>query len=311
MYVLPRATIAPMVTTQCIFCKSKQNITELYPATYSEAHLSSRKFSARTYANRIHMRMVRCSNCSLVFSNPILPASQMQLLYRYSACTYDALIPYAGSTYADLIETVLPHLGNKPSLVDVGCGTGFVLSELKKRHKLTKLYGVEPSSVMADMAPKDLRKNITVDIFKPNQFPKNSLDVVSCFHTLDHMRDPLTFINEAYKILKPGGFIVLVVHDVGSWSVKLMGERSPVFDIEHVYLFNTQTITKLLSSVNFKNITSHALSNTYPLWYWLHMSGLPFGLNDKLSTISQKMQFGFTPLSLAAGNMYAIAQKPL
>lgn len=234
----------------------------------------------------------------------------MKSLYTYSACTYDELIPYAGQTYVDLVTSIHHMLPQSPRMLDVGCGTGFVLHELHKRYGYKKLFGVEPSSVMVSLAEKSIRKNIQIDIFKKNMYPKNYFDVVMCFHTLDHMRDPNMFVQEAYSLLRPGGHLIIVVHDVGSWSVSLMGERSPVFDIEHVYLFNKQTITQLLMQNKFYNISAHALRNTYPLWYWIHMSGLPFGLNDTMMTLSKTMQFGYKPLSIAAGNMYAIAQKP-
>ena len=95
--------------------------------------------------------------------------------------------------------------------------------------------------------------------------------------------------------------MIVVTHDTQGLSVKLFGERSPIFDIEHIFLFNKKTIAALFKRATFKLVNVKNLVNTYPLSYWIRMSGL--GLNISWLPIDP-------PISLSGGNIVTVAQKP-
>ena len=211
--------------------------------------------------------------------------------------------------YFDLFHHIRTKLPRGPKVLEVGCGNGFFLEALRKK-RIVDVWGVEPGKQMIHEAPKYLLNRIKNDIFKRNQFARNSFDAVCCFHTLDHMTDPNLFAEESLRILKPGGFVLVVVHDTGGWSVKLFGERSPIFDIEHIYLFNKQNLWQLFANAGFTATEVNNLVNTYPISYWLRMSGIP----QVVKTLSQKIldtvKLSQVRFSFAGGNIYLIAQKP-
>ena len=190
----------------------------------------------------------------------------------------------------------------KPQVVEVGCGTGFFLERLKGLG-ITNVWGVEPGKAMVNQAPGWLKRRIHPGLFKRGLFPPNRFDLICCFHTLDHLVSPRTFIKESYRILKPGGLIMIVVHDSQGWSVKLWGERSPIFDIEHIYLFDKKNLSTVFKRDKFEIIDVFDLVNTYPLEYWLKMSGLPSWL--KHAGLLAKL-----PVSLKGGNIALVARKP-
>ena len=293
----------------CALCGKNQDIRELYPATFDITSISKKTYSARRHPDHIHYRLVRCSNCGLIFSNPILPPSVIAGLYKQSVCTYEDQIPYAVQTYGELFEDIRPRLPKHPKDLEVGCGNGFFLESLQK-NGIRDVWGVEPGKQMVDEAPKSLRLRIKNDIFKKKQFAQNSFDVVCCFHTLDHMTDPNLFIQETLRILKPSGFVIVVVHDTAGWSVKLFGERSPIFDIEHIYLFNKQTLRQLFTKHGFVSADVRNLVNTYPLSYWLRMSGFAKGMKTIGEFLLAITGLSKKNISFAGGNIYLIAQKP-
>lgn len=288
-----------MLPIVCALCGKKQKIRLLYPATFSHQRVSKDIYSARRMPDRIHYRILRCQRCGLIFSSPIFPPNKIANWYRQSSCTYSSQVPYLVATYLKLHEEIKHLLPSRPKVLEIGCGNGYFLNALMDRG-ISDVWGVEPGKNMVANAPPRLRNRIIVDVFKKNQFPPHSFDLICCFHTLDHVVAPLALVKLSYSLLKIGGVMIVVTHDTDGLSVKLVGERSPIFDIEHIYLFSKKTIAELFSRAKFKIVNVKNLVNTYPLSYWIRMSGL--GLNTSWLPIDPA-------ISLAGGNLVLVAQK--
>ena len=289
-----------MVEIICALCGKKQQTEILYPQTFHRGQISPRLYSARRKPDHAHYQILRCRRCSLVFSSPILAPSQIARFYQSSLCTYEEQIPFATEAYLSLFEKAVSNLSNPGNLrvLEIGCGNGFFLSALWERG-VRDVWGIEPSKTMLSET-KHLRKRILCDTFKQGQFPKHHFNLISTFHTLDHIVDVSLFMEEIFFLLKKGGVFLAVVHDSEGLSVKLLGERSPIFDIEHIFLFNRATLRKLCEKFGLSVLHVFDVKNTYPLSYWLKMLGLP----EKL------VSFLRIPLSLRAGNIAVIARKP-
>lgn len=296
-----------MLPIVCALC-GKNQTRVLYPATFTEKDLTKKIYSARRFPDHIHYRIVRCVTCGLIFSSPILSPNKIEHLYTQSSCTYKDEIPFVTHTYLNLFKKIENRIPSDPHVLEIGCGNGFFLKTLYD-HGISNVFGVEPGKEMVATASPLVRTRITIDTFKKNQFSKNSFDVVCCFHTLDHLIDPNAFLNIAKDVLKPTGYIIVVVHDTQGLSVQLFKERSPIFDIEHIYLFNKKTLRMLFTQNSFEVLDVFNLINTYPLSYWLRMSGLPAKLKSILQKIIDKTRIGTIPFSLAGGNIGIIAQK--
>lgn len=297
-----------MIDIVCALCSKKQQAKILYPSTLKEENISADTYSARRLPDKLHYRFLKCERCGLIFSSPIFERAKIINLYRESSCNYNEQIPFVTKTYLSLFEKVKQFLSSDPNVLEVGCGSGFFLNELKN-YGIKNLYGVEPSPEMVSKADKSIRSNIKIDVFKKNQFPKNFFDMICCFHTLDHMIDPNEFIDESFRLLKKGGCMITVVHDTNGLSVKLFGEKSPIFDIEHIYLFNKKTLKEIFARNKFKTVSVFNIINTYPLSYWLRMSGLSLLVKKIGQKILSVTNLSKINLSLAGGNICIIARK--
>lgn len=290
-------------------CGEKQQIRVLYEATFNEKDLTGKTYSARRMPDRIHYRILKCEGCTLVFSSPVFAENKLSSLYSKSLCNYGGQVPYLIKTYFDLISKIKGNLPKNPKVLEVGCGNGFFLKALVDLGFTKNVFGIEPSSKMASKAEPILKGKIKVDIFKSGLFPKNTFDLVLCFHTLDHMFDPNEFVKGAYQMLKKNGYAVVVVHDTEGLSVKLFGERSAIFDIEHIYLFNKKTLRDIFVKNKFKVIKVFNLINRYPLNYWMQMSGLPIVVKRCAKFIFDVLKIGKKEVSISAGNIALIAKK--
>jgi SAM-dependent methyltransferase len=298
-----------MVDIICALCGQKQQVRTLFEATFKEKDLTDKTYSARRMPDRIHYRILKCDRCSLIFSSPVFTQDKLVSFYRNSRCSYKDQVPYLIKAYYNLISEIKDNLPENPKVLEVGCGNGFFLKALIDLKFTKNVFGVEPSSKMVQEADPILKNKIKVDIFKSGLFSENSFDLILCFHTLDHMFDPKKFVLDARTMLKKNGYVIVVVHDSEGLSVKLFGEKSAIFDVEHIYLFNKKTLTKIFGDNGFKIIKISDLVNTYPLAYWMKMSGFPNALKKIAKFILNFLRIDGKEISISAGNIALIAKK--
>lgn len=194
------------------------------------------------------------------------------------------------------------------NLLDIGCGNGFFLNEVTKMG-IKSVYGIEPSLASVNLAPKKIKKNIKISVLKPNLFKKEFFDIICCFHTLDHVTSPNSFLKICFKLLKKKGIVLFIVHNTEGLSVKLFGEKSAIFDIEHIYLFNPKNLRTIFSQNGFKVIRVFNVKNRYPLSYWFRMTPLPKTIKFIFLGLLYKTGLGKIPLNLSPGNIGIIAEK--
>ena len=121
--------------------------------------------------------------------------------------------------------------------------------------------------------------------------------------------DPNEFLQIVYGMLKKRGRILFILHDTNGLSVKVLGEKSPIFDIEHIYLFNRDNLANLFQKNGFKVVSTFSVKNTYPLFYWTRMFPLPPMIKKTLLTMFKITNLEDTPIALNAGNIGIIAEK--
>jgi len=298
-----------MTSIQCAICGNKEKLKLRYKAQLNKRKISSQTFSARRTPDRTHYRFMECLNCGLIFSNPIFSNKEITKLYKDSIFDYGIESEFLRKTYANHLHKAINNRNiKKISLLDIGCGNGFFLDEVKEMG-VNSIAGVEPGRDTVDRASNKVKKYIKIDVFKKNLFENNSFDIICCFHTLDHIVDVNNFINSVYKLLKPGGRVYFVVHDTDGLSVKLFGEKSPIFDIEHIYLFNKKTLIKLFTKHKFYNEDTFSIKNKYPISYWIRMSPMPKMLKSLILGTFSFFKLSNIPLSLSAGNIGIVAEK--
>jgi SAM-dependent methyltransferase len=106
--------------------------------------------------------------------------------------------------YETYVKTLLPLLPPRGTILDIGCGTGLMLSLLPDR---LKKIACEPNPAAAALARKrgiEVREVFAEDL----DFPRDDLVLVIFNQSLDHLIQPAPILEKAALRLAPGGLIL-------------------------------------------------------------------------------------------------------
>jgi SAM-dependent methyltransferase len=295
--------------TVCAICDTPDNCVEVYPANFGTEAFNPQTFSARRLPDRIHYRLVRCRTCGLLRSDPVADAETLSRLYAHSAQTYDRELANLRLTYGRYLARLAQHNPTKGAFLEVGCGNGFMLEEALDQG-YAQVRGVEPSAQAVEKANPRVRAQIVCDIFRPGLFAAETFDAVGLFQVFDHLPDPNAALSECYRILKPDGLVLGLNHNTAALSARVLGERSPIVDIEHTYLYNPPTMARIFQKHGFQVVESGPVYNHYSLQYLAQLVPLPGGLKRAALDLFKTTGLGRLRFSLPLGNLYQIARKP-
>jgi SAM-dependent methyltransferase len=264
-------------------------------------------FSARRHPQKYHARIVECRRCGLVYSNPYFDDDVLRPLYQHAAYIDEAQLANMSEEYLREFVAAAP-VDRAARILEIGCANGFFLDRLS-RAGFTNVHGVEPGRDAARNAPPSVRDRILNDFFEPGRLSIGPFDVVCCFQLFDHLPDPNQFLQDVASVLAPGGLVVAINHNVRAPITRLLGERSPMYDIEHIFLFDKQTIRRLFEANGFDVTRVADLRNAYTLGYAVKMFPFPAWLKHGLQRTLRAVSLAHRSLRVPAGNMLTVARK--
>jgi SAM-dependent methyltransferase len=140
---------------------------------------------------------------------------------------YSSCFTYSRRRLAAALERALPARGDTLRLLDIGCGTGHHMAELRARGFETS--GVDGSEEMLARARQvnpgaDLRA-ADVDSLP---FPDASFDYVVCIEVLRYLPDPNACLREIARVLRPGGMALVTAQPYFNLNGYFLVNRLPL-----------------------------------------------------------------------------------
>ena len=107
------------------------------------------------------------------------------------------------------------------ALLDVGCGTGFLI-DILARQRAVRYCGVDLSDEMIRVAKGKAIQGAEFIVGSADSlpYPDESFEVVTCSQSFHHYPYPVKAMQEAWRVLKPGGLYILSdtgIGGVGAW----------------------------------------------------------------------------------------------
>ena len=305
--VTPSATTGPLGELKqrsCPICGSTDDRRVFAEQRLDLAALDENAFASRKRPEHMRFRLVDCPTCDLVYASPVPSAEALAQAYEEAAFDSAEEARYAARTYAQELGDAIAALPDRDGALDIGTGEGAFLAELLALG-FTEVAGVEPSAAPIAAAEPAVAPLIRHDVFRPGAAASESLSLITCFQTIEHVPDPAEMVRDAVAMLKPGGVFALVCHDRRGTVNRALGMRSPIVDLEHMQLFSPRSVDELLRRAGLRDVTHRTIRNRYPVRYWARLLPLPERPQALLAGFLERSGIGSRPLALGVGNLIA------
>lgn len=135
---------------------------------------------------------------------------------RRYASTRETAFPRDRTRYRAWFGQLLDPARPPASVLDFGCGVGFVCSELLDAGYETVGVDISRSAVETAAAREPRGTFLHLPAGDPLPFPDSSFDLVTCLGVIEHVPEPASTIAELRRVVRPDGLGIWVVPN--SWS---------------------------------------------------------------------------------------------
>lgn len=205
-----------------------------------------------------------CKKCSLVQSYPKIDKVLSRDINVSSGANWGN-IRYGKSFRSEFAISFIKeicNLSNFYNILDIGSNRGSFLQKFHEENKGSNLIGIEPdANLKEDYISKSFIKLIN-DRIENIKLENSFFDLVHCSHTLEHLSDPISVLNQIKKSMTPDGFLFIEVPNIDFIDNKNVFEE--FFIDKHLYHYSEKTFQDTLSIAGFeilrKNVDNNNLS---------------------------------------------------
>jgi SAM-dependent methyltransferase len=226
-------------------------------------------------------QMVRCPSCQFIYLNPRpTEESLFQFYQRYlpeEGSSIESWQKMMGPVFQRAMGEILRHRA-EGKLLDVGTGFGFFPAEMKSRG--WEVVGVEISEMAMDYARDIFGLTVLPGPLEKVGFPEDHFDVVTAFYLIEHLPDPMAFLKECRRIIKPGGLLILrYPHTTPIKNMlRLFRIDNRLYDLPaHLSDFSPTTIARCLDRAGFEGCRHLIGGYTRPSDFGKRMASSFFG----------------------------------
>lgn len=211
--------------------------------------------------------IVCCQSCRLMFVKEKLSQQELDNYYCKESDGMDAEADFVYLNrenienikyyYKNLRSVILKKMSTG-KILDIGCNTGFFLDVMEGFER----YGVDRSPSHGKIAQERYGKNIFVGTFEDYPTSNFLFDCITLQDILDHTIDPLEILKKCNRLLKPGGLLIVKVHDMSCLYAKIMGKNFYAFlPPLHLFYFSRTSLAVALKNASFDIYLSKHMSH--------------------------------------------------
>jgi len=205
-------------------------------------------------------KVVQCKDCGLVYTNPQPDLNLVEDHYvenYYREWIHKQMARRIPMWKKRLQELKVYKKGG--CLLDVGCGLGTFL-------KVAGEDGFEVwATEISDYASRYIKDELRIKVFKGRlediKLPFLRFDIITFWHSLEHVPDPLADLKLAHRLLKKDGLLIIACPNLNNFITRVLyliakRKKLKLFSNQakelHLYHFSEKTITLMLEKAGFR-----------------------------------------------------------
>jgi len=191
----------------------------------------------------------RCEYCGLYSQDNILTDHDLDRIYKVYRNVamrgetvkekFDRIVNLQNSENKTRIGLIVNEGFRDGSLLDIGSGLGVFPYEIKPYMKEVRC--IEPNADSADFI-NSLGIKCHNGFYKSDIF-KKQFDFVSVIHVLEHQRNPIGFLKQVARDLKPNGVLYIEVPD--AIEFEYLDRNDDEFNSNHLWMFDLATLYRV------------------------------------------------------------------
>jgi 2-polyprenyl-3-methyl-5-hydroxy-6-metoxy-1,4-benzoquinol methylase len=210
----------------------------------------------------LRFAVVRCKRCQLIYTNPRPDTASIGRFYpadyrphrrprkiRQATARRSKFARWSGRSVPER-DGDLPWVG-QGRLLDFGCGGGSYMKRMSDQG--WTVTGLDAAVGAVRQVQEELGLKALVGSLPHPELGPGSFDVITMWHSLEHVHRPLAILREAWRLLVPGGKLVIACPNIDSWAYRAFGPSWFALDLpRHLIHFTPQTVHGMLTAGGFE-----------------------------------------------------------
>ena len=216
--------------------------------------------------NDVDRKVLQCADCGINYLEP--QPKDLTEYYREeyrrvytpvvgeqldSRKTFEMYLPFQRRR----MEPINDKLNSNMRVLELGCSAGYFLYTLKPHVK--ECLGIELNQENARFVNNELGIRTYTQPIEQTPIPEGYFDLVSAFHVVEHVEDPIALLSTLRRYLKPEGWLYVEVPNVNDALLSLYRSEPYAgfwYREPHIFNFSPDTLCKVVGRAGFRGDTS-------------------------------------------------------
>lgn len=214
--------------------------------------LFEREYPSLHYPDKFSIR--KCNNCGILFNSPRLIDKELFNLYNANYYFFQRHDSDEFRRISDIFLRTVSLIQNgviERRVAEIGSAKGYLLALLKRFG--WSVQGIEISVEASEYAITKFGVPTFTGTIKDysNINHKDTFPVVLAIDVIEHVPNPIDFLNSIDKIICNRGYLIIDTPNGNSQNIEYLGCKWKGFNPFHIYLFSSHILQALLINMGY------------------------------------------------------------
>lgn len=155
---------------------------------------------------------------------------------------------------SERLRLIEPDLDENIKLLEVGASSGQFLSHIKSRVGI--VHAIELDSACCKFLNENIGIECEAEFLEDSRFASENYDIICAFQVMEHVEDPVYFLNTLKKVASPGATIFIEVPNLRDpllsvWDVPTY--RKFFYHSAHLHYFTESSLRQVAQKAGFRD----------------------------------------------------------